>query len=205
VSVNTSEVGQRILTIGHSNHPLDKFLSLLTAHSVEVLVDIRSHPYSKHAPHFNVQTLKEAVTGAGIQYQFLGEELGGRPKGEEFYDADGYVLYSRVAEAPFFLEGISRLETGIQQYRVAMMCSEENPVGCHRRLLVGRVLTARRTKVYHLRGNGRVQTEAELATEEMNRNSGDDQLALFGSQGANTWKSIRSVLRREKQPRSSEH
>ena len=205
MSVNTSEVEQRIFTIGHSNHPLEKFLGLLRAHSVEVLMDIRSHPYSRYAPHFNVQTLKAAVTGTGIQYLFLGKELGGRPKGEGFYDADGYVLYSRVAESPLFLEGISRLETGIQQYRVAIMCSEENPVGCHRRLLVGRVLTARGTTVYHLRGNGRVQTEAELAAEEMSRNSGDDQLALFGSQGANAWKSIRSVLRREKQPSSSEH
>ena len=205
MSVNTSEVEQRIFTIGHSNHPLEKFLGLLRAHSVEVLMDIRSHPYSRYAPHFNSRNLQAAVTGIGIQYLFLGKELGGRPKGEEFYDADGYVLYSRVAESPLFLEGISRLETGVQQYRVAIMCSEENPVGCHRRLLVGHVLTARGLAVYHLRSDGRVQTEAALAAEEMNRNSGDDQLALFGSQGANARKSIRSVLRRKKQPSSSEH
>jgi uncharacterized protein (DUF488 family) len=176
VSVNTSGVEQRIFTIGHSNHPLDKFLSLLKAHGVEVLVDIRSHPYSKHAPHFDSRNLKAGVANAGMKYLFLGKELGGRPQGEEFYDAEGYVLYSRVAEAPFFLEGISRLETGIQQYRVAIMRSEENPVGCHRRLLVGRVLAGRGAVIYHIRGNGRVQTEAELTSEEANNGSGDGQL-----------------------------
>lgn len=205
MSVNTSGVEQRIFTIGHSNHPLDKFLSLLKAHGVEVLVDIRSHPYSKHAPHFDSRNLKAGVANAGMKYLFLGKELGGRPKGEEFYDAEGYVLYSRVAGVPFFLEGISQLETVIQKHRVAIMCSEENPIGCHRRLLVGRVLTERGAIIHHIRGSGRVQTETELAAEETNRNSGDNQLALFGSQGANAWKSMRSVLRREKQLTSSEH
>ena len=108
MSEKTFEANRCIFTIGHSNHPLDKFLSLLKAPSAEVLVDIRSHPYSRHAPHFGSRNLKAATTGVGIKYLFLGEELGGRPKGEEFYDADGYVLYSRMAEAPFFLEGISR-------------------------------------------------------------------------------------------------
>jgi uncharacterized protein (DUF488 family) len=205
MSVNTSTAECCIFTIGHSNHPLDRFVELLKAYRIEVLVDVRSHPYSKHAPHFDIQTLKAGVTAAGIKYMFLGKELGGRPKGEEFYDADGYVLYSRVAESPLFLEGISRLGTGIKRYRVAIMCSEENPAGCHRRLLIGRVLATRGTTIYHIRGSSKVQTEAELANEEANRSRGNDQPTLFESQGAAPWRSIRSVLRREKQPNSSEH
>lgn len=205
MSDNTSRAERCIFTMGHSNHPLDGFISLLKAHHVEVLVDVRSHPYSKHAPHFDSQALKAGVTAAGIKYLFLGKELGGRPKGEEFYDADGHVLYARVAESPLFLEGISRLEKGIQKYRVAIMCSEENPVGCHRRLLIGRVLAERGTTVYHIRGDGRVQTEAELASEEASRSCDNDQPALFATRETAPWKSIRSVLRREKQPSSSEH
>lgn len=196
---------QRIFTIGHSNHPFGRLVSLLKTYSIDVLVDIRSHPYSKHAPHFDAQPLKAAITEAGIKYLFLGKELGGRPKGDAFYDAEGYVLYWRVAESPLFFEGIARLETGIRKYRVAMMCSEENPAGCHRRLLVGRVLAERSTAIHHIRGDGTVQTEAELADEEARRSAPDDQLAFFSTQGTATWKSIRSVLRREKQPNSSEH
>jgi len=148
--------------------------------------------------------LKARVTAAGIKYLFLGAELGGRPRGEEFYDADGHVLYWRVAESPAFLEGISRLEAGIQKYKVAIMCSEENPAVCHRRLLIGRVLVMRGITITHIRGDGQVQTDAELAVEGKGRDGEDHQVMLFKDQGTDTWKSIRSVLQRGKRPTSSE-
>lgn len=198
------KIGRHIFTIGHSNHPLERFLELLKAHNIEVFVDVRSHPYSKHAPHFDHQLLKARVTVAGIRYLFLGAELGGRPKGEEFYDADGHVLYSRVAESAAFLEGISRLEAGIQKYKVAIMCSEENPAVCHRRLLIGRVLIMRGIRVSHIRGDSRVQTDAELAGQEQGDDGKDHQLMLFFDLGIGTWKSIRLVLQRGKRPTSSE-
>jgi uncharacterized protein (DUF488 family) len=42
-----------VLTIGHSNHPLDRFLALLAQHGVEALVDIRRFPGSRKHPHFS--------------------------------------------------------------------------------------------------------------------------------------------------------
>ena len=84
--------------------------------------------------------LKLALQEAGIRYLYLGRELGGRPEGDEFYDDEGHVLYDRVAATCLFQEGLSRLERGIREYKVAMLCAEENPAACHRRLLVGRVL-----------------------------------------------------------------
>jgi uncharacterized protein (DUF488 family) len=194
MSESASETGRVIYTIGHSNHPLEAFLDLLHARHIDVLVDVRSRPYSKYAPHFNGQTLKEAVVAAGIRYAFFGKELGGRPDGAQFYDADGHVLYGRVAESPLFLEGISRLEKGIPKYRVAMMCSEENPAVCHRRLLVARVLTARGVSARHIRGDGRLQTEAELSREEASQAAGAGQASLFGAEEVTEWKSLRSVL-----------
>lgn len=198
MAANTSQVDRCIFTIGHSNQPLDNFVNLLEAWRIEVLVDVRSHPHSKHAPHFDSRALKDAVTAAGIKYLFLGKELGGRPTGEEFYDAGGYVLYSRVAESPLFLDGISRLESGLRKYRVAIMCSEENPAACHRRLLIGRVLAARGVPVYHIRVNNKLQREAELTADEDNPSVSSDQPTLFEVPGSAPWKSIRSVLRREK-------
>ncbi len=198
MTANTSQVDRCIFTIGHSNQPLDNFLNLLKAWRIEVLVDVRSYPHSKHAPHFDSQTLKDAIATAGIKYLFLGKELGGRPTGEEFYDAAGHVLYSRVAESPLFLDGISRLEGGLRKYRVAIMCSEENPAACHRRLLIGRVLAARGIPVCHIRTNNKVQTEAELTADEDNPSVSSNQPALFEVPQSAPWKSIRSVLRREK-------
>ena len=108
-----SKTDARLYSIGHSNHALETFLELLRQHRIEVLVDARSHPYSKFAPHFDAHSLKQAVIGAGMKYLFMGKELGGRPDGDEFYDAEGHVLYWRVAESHLFLDGIARLENDL--------------------------------------------------------------------------------------------
>ncbi|MGH2544667.1 MAG: DUF488 family protein, partial [Ardenticatenaceae bacterium] len=141
--MNHSHSERTIFTIGHSNHSLEAFVELLQRQGIEVLVDVRSQPYSRYASHFGSRSLKEVVAASGMRYVFLGNELGGRPGGAYFYDEEGYVLYGRVAASSLFLEGIARLEQGIESYRVAIMCSEEDPVGCHRHLLVGRVLRER--------------------------------------------------------------
>lgn len=111
----------------------------------------------------------------------MGRELGGRPQDSEFYDAEGFVLYSQIAESPLFLEGIDRLMKGIKTYRVAVMCGEENPANCHRRLLVGRVLAKRGVSVRHIRGDGTIQDEDELAREEYQSKGEQAQLSLFES------------------------
>nr|MBF6591494.1 DUF488 domain-containing protein [Ktedonobacterales bacterium] len=92
-----------LYTIGHSNHAMESFLALLKRHAIQILADVRSSPYSRYTTQFNRPDLEYVVERAGIQYLFLGESLGGRPVGDEFYDEAGYVLYGKVAEAAFFL------------------------------------------------------------------------------------------------------
>src|SRR5205085_6180126 len=137
------------------------------------VADTRSQPYSKYSPQYDVTELKRALVENGFRYIYLGRELGGRPDGKEFYDADGHVLYARVAESPAFLEGIARLESGMRDFRVALLCSEENPAGCHRRLLIGRVLEKRGVVVDHILGDGRLQSEEELAAQEAVEKTGN--------------------------------
>lgn len=202
--MNKEREENSILTIGHSNHSLEHFIQLLQEQAVEVLVDVRSQPYSRYSPHFSKKPLKEGIKEAGMMYLFLGQELGGRPKGAGFYDEDGYVFYDRVAEADFFLEGVERLQRGIKKYRVAMMCSEENPAVCHRHLLVGRVLSERGLTVLHIRGDGQVQTNEQLKRAQRSKSHrGVVQFALFElEEEEKEWKSIVSVLPK-KQPNSS--
>ena len=185
-----------LFTVGHSNHRLEVFVELLKRHGIQVLVDTRSYPYSRHVPHFNREELSRRLKEEGINYLYLGRELGGRPDEEEFYDEEGHVLYYRLAESPIFLVGIERLEKGIRKYRVAIMCSEENPSICHRHLLVGRVMAQRGTKIHHIRGGGAVQADADLPAPT------NEQRSLFDLPEENTWKSLQSVSRR-KQPSSS--
>jgi uncharacterized protein (DUF488 family) len=167
----------------------------LKGHGIEVLVDTRSRPYSRHAPHFNIGGIEATLSGDGIRYLFLGRELGGWPEGEEFYDAEGRVDYALVERSQPFLDGIHRLKTEIPTRRVALLCSEEDPAGCHRRLLVGRALIERGIAVRHIRGDGSVQTEGEAA---------GGQPVLFPEAEVSPRKSIRSASRKRRRPSSSE-
>ena len=184
-----------MFTVGHSNHSAQKLVCLLEGHGIEVLVDTRSRPYSRHAPHFNTRALEATLSGVGIGYLFLGRELGGRPEGEEFYDAEGRVDYALLERSRPFLDGISRLEGEIRARAVALLCSEEDPAGCHRKLLVGRALGVRGIAVRHIRGDGSVQTEGEESGV---------QPVLFTEAEVSPRKSIRSVSQRRRRPSSSE-
>jgi len=190
-----SALRPRVYTIGHSNHSVEHFLGLLKTNGIEVIVDARSQPYSKYASQFDHERLKAWLEEAGIRYLYLGRELGGRPERAEFYDSGGHVLYDRVAATSLFQEGLLRLERGIREYKVAIVCAEENPAACHRRLLVGRVLLNHGIQVEHIRGDGRIQTEEEVAPEV---NPDRDQLPLFQKVKPEPSNSISSVLRKKR-------
>jgi uncharacterized protein (DUF488 family) len=194
------ESHRSLFTIGHSNHALSDFLALLQQHRVEVVADVRSHPASRFATHFDRAELRAPLNAAGVDYLYLGTELGGRPDEPEFYDPAGHVLYGRVAESSRFLQGIARLERGIEAYRVAILCSEEDPTHCHRRLLVGRVLHRRGVPTEHIRGDGSVESEELLLQKEELANA---QLSLFDQPQEAAWRSTRSVLRRNQPSTSS--
>ena len=185
-----------IYTIGHSNHALEVFIGLLKSHEIEVLIDTRSAPFSRYSPHFNRDSIKAAAQEAGIKYGFFGRHLGGRPDDEDYYDEDGRVVYSQVAKSFLFTEGIERLTEGIQRFRTAIFCSEENPSVCHRRLLIGRVLFEQGVAVHHIRGSGLVEEEAELRRLEESERS--RQQVLFKEE-VTEWKSILSVLPKARQ------
>jgi uncharacterized protein (DUF488 family) len=98
----------------------------------------------------------------GFKYLYFGKELGGKPDSKVFYDADGHVLYSLIAKSTPFVQAIERLLKGIHKYRVVVLCGEENPLNCHRRLLVGKVLGNYDINLQHIRGNGRFSQVEEL-------------------------------------------
>jgi len=189
---------QRMLfSVGHSNKTIDHFVDLLRAQAVDVVIDVRSHPYSRFAPHFNREPLKETLARSGMRYGFLGRELGGRPAGDEYYDDEGHVLYGRVAQTPLFLSGIDRLESGLEQFRLAMMCSEEDPTDCHRRLLVARVLEECGIAVVHLRGDRTLQSDSALG--------GVAQGDIFNGFEEKAWRSTRSASHRSPPVSSSSY
>jgi hypothetical protein len=186
---STPAAARRIYTIGHSNHPLARFLALLREHAVELVADARSQPYSRRVPHFGRERLAPSLQDAGLRYEFLGAALGGRPPQPECYDAEGHVLYARLADSRGFRAAIERLEAEAARLRVAVLCSEEDPGHCHRKLLIARVLAARGVEVLHLRGDGRI--EAEPAPDAGAATAA--QLPLFADGSGEAWRSTRSL------------
>ena len=123
-----SAPNRTLYTVGHSSHTPEHFIFLLREHGVQVLVDTRSAPYSRYTPQFDREALRELLTSSGTRYLFLGDALGGRPRDESCYDAEGRVLYGRVARQPEFIEAIERLKRGADEFRVALMCWHRDPL-----------------------------------------------------------------------------
>ncbi len=183
----------KIYTVGHSNHSTERFLDLLAEHGIDVLVDVRSAPYTKYSVHFNREFLERSIKTAGLKYLFFGNELGGMPKNSAFYDEDGYVLYWKIAESKPFIETIERLKKGASLYTVALMCGEENPTHCHRRLLIGRVLEESGIEVLHIRANGSIETEKEITEKDEPKAI---QMTFFSEPVEETpWRSSHAVRR----------
>lgn len=192
-----------VFTIGHSSLKLESLFRLLRQARIEALIDVRSHPISSFVPDFDRDLFEVACDVAGVRYTFMGEELGGRPRSSAFYDSAGHALYWKMAAEPAFRRAIGRLAAEANASRTAVMCSEENPVFCHRRLLLMRPLAELDVDLQHLRADGRVQTEADLWVEAM---AGGDvvQDSLDGAvDPKGQWKSIRSVWRAGAQKSSS--
>ena len=167
-----------IWTIGHSNHTLDHFLDLLRTHAIDVVADVRSTPFSRRHPHFNRERLKAALADAGIDYIFLGAELGARSPDRACYDAEGRVVYERLARTEAFKAGIDRVTTEAETRRVTLMCAEKDPLSCHRTILVTPRLIARGVTVMHILADAAIEphspaTEERLIAETFKRGQPD--------------------------------
>jgi len=145
-----------VFSIGHSDHAIDDFVALLKQHGIDVLVDVRSQPYSRWVPQFNRESLAEAIQAAGLRYVWLGDMLGGRPQDQALYDGeDARPDYDRMAERAEFQAGIDQLLELAGHTTVAMMCSEGDYRYCHRTLLITPTLLDRDARVVHILPDGR--------------------------------------------------
>jgi uncharacterized protein (DUF488 family) len=196
------ENGNRVLTIGHSTLSLETFLAMLERARVTAVADVRSSPFSRRVPHFSRNELRVALKARGIKYVFLGKELGGRPRASNLY-CDGVANYEKMAQEPDFLKGIERVISGARRHTIALMCSEHNPLDCHRCLLVGRALAEQHLSVGHILNNGRVAAQQEIE-EKLLTLSGDATDDLFAAREDRLTKAYRqrakNVAYREPRP-----
>ncbi len=161
-------------TIGHSAAELDALFGLLTAQGIQVLVDVRSSPYSQHAPQANRELLEAVAPRHNVQYVFMGGELGGRPSDPALLLPSGKPDYYGMERTEAYQRGIAAVERLAGERRVCLLCSEEDPARCHRGLLVSETLVRNGHQVRHIRHDGSVEEHAAM----VKRRTGG-QLALF--------------------------
>jgi uncharacterized protein (DUF488 family) len=170
-------MSMKLLTIGHSNHSLEKFIRLLEENRVMTLVDVRTAPASRYNPQFNRSNLEQVLPHQhNIQYVFAGKFLGGRPSDPTCYKsgvlpAEGAdylheVDYPAVMEKSWFLKGSERLLELADEQTTAIFCSEEDPAQCHRHHLIAKYLMQAHpdVSVRHIRGDGSTYSAAAITT-----------------------------------------
>jgi uncharacterized protein (DUF488 family) len=148
-------------TIGHSNLSAERFVSLLRDHQIALVADVRTSPYSQRWPQFNREALARTLKAAGIDYTYLGRELGGKPDNPALRGPHGLPNYDAIAATPLYQQGLARLAALGRERRTAFMCGEGDPAHCHRERLVARSLRAAGWQVHHILGDGTIQGEVQ--------------------------------------------
>jgi uncharacterized protein (DUF488 family) len=151
-----------IFTVGHSNHTIEHFIGLLTPHNISAVADVRSNPYSEYSPQFNREVIQPRLRDAGIEYVFLGRELGARRTEEDCY-VNGQAVYGVVRNLPAFRNGLNRMLESIERYTVSLMCAEADPLACHRTILICRELKMLRPdmRITHILPDGSLESHEE--------------------------------------------
>jgi uncharacterized protein (DUF488 family) len=152
-----------LLTIGHSNIAVERFIGMLRAAGADTIADVRSTPFSRRFPWFSGKNLAVRLEQEGMSYAAFGDTLGGRPRDAALY-CDGIADYEAMAKQEDFRAGLDRLLALAAERRVCLMCAEREPLDCHRCLLVARALAARGRTIGHILHDGTIEPHA--ATEK---------------------------------------
>ena len=177
-----------IKTIGHSNHPIERFVDLLKAGGVALLVDVRSTPWSRRFPQFGKERLAKSLNEAGIAYVHEGAALGGKP--------DGGGSYDDLAARPAFRQALDRLAAQASTSTLCLMCAEKEPLDCHRTVLVSRRLAERGVAIEHLLADGSSRPHAEIEETLLAKAPGPDLFDDRTTRLARAWTARERAMRR---------
>ena len=169
-----------LYTIGHSTHPIKKFIDLLKLHNINYVIDVRSTPYSKYAQEYDKDNISQILMNNNISYAFMGRYFGARQDNKLLYNNQGYLDFEKVSASDFFNIGLQNVIKGMENNRIALMCLEKKPIDCHRAILVANAFYIQGLSVKHILENGNIETHEELNNELLNLYFPDrNQINLF--------------------------
>ncbi|MDV4151935.1 DUF488 domain-containing protein [Clostridium sp. AL.422] len=140
-----------IYTIGHSNYTMEKLIQMLRYYNINTVVDIRGTPYSKYNVQFDKERIKYTLNKAGFIYIYMAKEFAANRENKISYNKEGYSDFEKVVQEEDFLNGIERLKNGCNKgYKIALLGAMQDPIRCHRSILVGRALNKAGFNVMHI-------------------------------------------------------
>ncbi len=170
----------QLFTVGCSNQSFERFASLLETNHIQVVVDVRSTPFSNYTPQFNQEPLKGRLKLRKLHYLYMGQEFGARRAEQSAY-VEGRVCFECVFDLQAFKQGVARLEKGLARgLRLCLMCTEKDPIDCHRTIMITRFLSRHfNIPITHIHEDGHL--EGNDAFESRLREVTDRQQDLFMS------------------------
>jgi uncharacterized protein (DUF488 family) len=171
----------KLYTIGYSTYELSSFINVLKKYKIDVIVDVRSSPFSSFYSEYNKDNLRNVLKKNGLKYLFLGDNLGARINAPECYQNDGKAIYEKISKHPIFKEGLQRLKKGVEIYNVVLLCAEKDPINCHRNILVCRNIKSENLDIIHILSNGELENNnvTEIRLLKLHNLFEDDMFSTF--------------------------
>lgn len=156
----------KLYTIGHSLYDKEKFLYLIKIYNISYLLDVRSTPYSKHAPQFNADVIGKYLEENSVHYVPMGKRFGARQKDMSLYDEDGILNFDKTRQTVFFQNAVGSVIKGLNSgSNIVLMCTEKNPIDCHRTILIAKAFYDIGIPVNHILSNGKYITQDDINKE----------------------------------------
>lgn len=152
-----------IYTIGHSNYEIEKLIDMLKFYNINCVVDIRGTPYSKYNTQFDKEAIKYTLTRLGFIYIYMARELAAKRINKQSYNSEGYSDFEKVIYEDDFISGIQRLKIGCKKgYRIVLLGAMQDPIRCHRSILVGRALRDYGFNVKHILDDYSIASQEDI-------------------------------------------
>ena len=151
-----------IYTIGYTGFSINDFLRILKEYKIQVVIDVRSSPYSERYPDYNRPNFEKKLNNNGIYYRNYVEEFGARQENPLYY-TDGYLDFNKFSKTNAFQRGVTKIRNSLDKnYVITFLCAEKNPIQCHRAILVSRAFSDLGYQVYHILPSGKCETQHDI-------------------------------------------